>query len=144
MTQWGHGFYAAGASPRPAVKIMLWSKVRQWEYLSAHPRMNPSAAVNMGHSLYKNIYIKSAVWYNKTKWGCRYMKTLKALKITSILNGIYCLCCVVFAVCLTINQYCSTDAIKAIGVTLIRLFTIGIPNSMEISSPVATRSFAEL
>jgi len=44
------------------------------------------------------------------------MKTLKALKITSILNGIFCLCCVVFAVCLTINQYCSTDAIKAIGV----------------------------
>ena len=44
------------------------------------------------------------------------MKTLKALKITSILNGIYCFCCIVFAVCLTINQYYSVGAIEVIGV----------------------------
>ena len=34
--------------------------------------------------------------------------------------------------------------IKAIGVTEIRLFTIGIPNSFSISLPVFTRSFAYL
>ena len=32
--------------------------------------------------------------------------------------------------------------IRPIGVTEIRLFTIGIPNSLEISSPVLTRSLA--
>ena len=44
------------------------------------------------------------------------MKTLKALKITSILNGIYCFCCIVFAVYLTIDQYYSVGAIEVIGV----------------------------
>ena len=44
------------------------------------------------------------------------MKTLKALKITSILNGIYCFFCIIFAICLIINQYYHTDAIVAIGV----------------------------
>ena len=44
------------------------------------------------------------------------MKTIKALKITSILNGIYCFCCIVFVVCLTINQYYSVGAIEVIGV----------------------------
>ena len=33
--------------------------------------------------------------------------------------------------------------ISAMGVTEILLFTIGIPNSFEISSPVLTRFFAE-
>ena len=32
--------------------------------------------------------------------------------------------------------------IRAIGVTDILLFTIGMPNSLPISSPVFTRSFA--
>ena len=32
--------------------------------------------------------------------------------------------------------------IKAMGVTEILLFTIGIPNSLEISSPVATKFLA--
>lgn len=31
---------------------------------------------------------------------------------------------------------------RAMGVTEIRLLTMGIPNSLEISSPVFTRSFA--
>lgn len=44
------------------------------------------------------------------------MKTLKALKITSIVNGIFCFCCIIFAVCLTINQYYSLGIIKTIGV----------------------------
>ena len=33
---------------------------------------------------------------------------------------------------------------KAMGVTEILLFTMGIPNSLEISSPVATRSFGAI
>ena len=31
------------------------------------PKMKPSAAVNIGHTLLQNIYIKSAVWYNEIK-----------------------------------------------------------------------------
>ena len=30
-------------------------------------KTNPSAAVNIGHSNLKNIYIKPAVWYNEIK-----------------------------------------------------------------------------
>ena len=33
------------------------------------------------------------------------MKTLKALKITSILNGIFCLFCIASTVCFAINRY---------------------------------------
>lgn len=44
------------------------------------------------------------------------MKTLKALKITSILNGIFCFFCIIFVICLITNQYYHMDAIVAIGV----------------------------
>ena len=44
------------------------------------------------------------------------MKTLKALKITSILNGIFCFFCITFVICLITNQYYHMDAIVAIGV----------------------------
>lgn len=44
------------------------------------------------------------------------MKTLKALRITSILNGVYCFCCILFSVCLTINQHYSIGIMKTIGV----------------------------
>ena len=40
--------------------------------------------------------------------------------------------------------YNSAKDLVAIGVTLIRLFTIGILYSPEISSPTATKSLAEL
>ena len=33
------------------------------------PKTNPSAAVNIGHSIRKNIYIKTVVWYNEIKRG---------------------------------------------------------------------------
>ena len=44
------------------------------------------------------------------------MKTLKALKITSILNGIFCFFCIIFVICLITNQYYHMEAIVAIGV----------------------------
>ena len=44
------------------------------------------------------------------------IKTIKALKITSILNSIFCFCCITFVICLTVNQYYAMAAIKAIGV----------------------------
>lgn len=44
------------------------------------------------------------------------MKTLRSLKITSILNGIFCLFCVVFSICLTVNQIYDISAVKTIGV----------------------------
>lgn len=44
------------------------------------------------------------------------MKTLKALKTTSILNGLFCFFCIVFVICLTTNQYYHMDIIVAIGV----------------------------
>ena len=35
------------------------------------------------------------------------MKTLKALKITSILNSIFCICCMMSLTCLAINRFCT-------------------------------------
>ena len=35
--------------------------------LAPTPKIYPSAAVNIGHTICKNIYIKSAVWYNQKK-----------------------------------------------------------------------------
>ena len=43
------------------------------------------------------------------------MKTLKTLKITSILNGIFCFFCVAFVICLFINQHDSNNIVKIIG-----------------------------
>ena len=39
------------------------------------------------------------------------MKTLKALKITSVLNSIFCFFCIAFIICLIINQNHHTDAV---------------------------------
>lgn len=44
------------------------------------------------------------------------MKTVKALKITSILNGIFCFCCIMFVACLNINQHYGIGIIQTIGV----------------------------
>ena len=44
------------------------------------------------------------------------MKTLKALKITSILNSIFCFFCISFVICIITIQYYRTDVIVAIGV----------------------------
>ena len=42
------------------------------------------------------------------------MKTLKALKITSILNSIFCLCCITSLTCLAINRYCTLGTLENI------------------------------
>lgn len=44
------------------------------------------------------------------------MKTLKALRIAAVLNGIYCLCCIAYAICLTLYQHIHSPVIKTIGV----------------------------
>ena len=43
------------------------------------------------------------------------MKTLRSLKITSFLNGIYCFCCVLFAVSLVILQHRSIGAVRVLS-----------------------------
>ncbi|MBQ4116901.1 MAG: hypothetical protein IJD37_05950 [Clostridia bacterium] len=43
------------------------------------------------------------------------MKTLKALKITSIINTVFCFCCIIFSVCLIINQHYSIGIVKTVG-----------------------------
>ena len=64
------------------------------------------------------------------------MKTLKALKITSILNGIFCLCCIISLTCLAINRYCALGAIENI-ISVIG----GIPLLCWIINPVGIISF---
>jgi hypothetical protein len=43
------------------------------------------------------------------------MKTLKALKITSILNGIFCLSFIISIICFAVNQYYKTNLLSLIG-----------------------------
>ena len=43
------------------------------------------------------------------------MKTLKALKIASILNSIFCLSCIISIICLAINHYYKTNLLSLIG-----------------------------
>ncbi len=43
------------------------------------------------------------------------MKTLKALKITSILNGIFCFFCVASTVCFAITRYYDSNLFFSIG-----------------------------
>lgn len=47
------------------------------------------------------------------------MKTLKALKVTSILNGIFCFFCVASTVCFAINRFFDIRAFFSIGNILI-------------------------
>ena len=47
------------------------------------------------------------------------MKTVKALKITSILNGIFCFFCVASTVCFAITRYCDSNLFFSIGNILI-------------------------
>ncbi len=61
------------------------------------------------------------------------MKTLKALKITSILNSIFCLCCMMSLTCLAINRHCELGTFEnIIG---------GIPLLCWIINPVGIVSF---
>ena len=46
------------------------------------------------------------------------MKTLKALKITSILNGIFCFSCVASTVCFAILRYFDIRAFFSVGMIL--------------------------
>ena len=64
------------------------------------------------------------------------MKTLKALKITSILNSIFCLCCITSLTCLAINRYCALGTFENI-ITIIG----GIPLLCWIINPVGIVSF---
>ena len=64
------------------------------------------------------------------------MKTLKALKITSILNGIFCLCCILFLACLAINRYCALGEIENVISTINRIFLWG-----WIINPIGIVSF---
>ena len=43
------------------------------------------------------------------------MKTLKALKITSILNGIFCLSCIISIICCAVNHFYKTNLLSFIG-----------------------------
>ena len=47
------------------------------------------------------------------------MKTLKALKVTSILNGIFCFFCTASIVCFAIHRYCDLRAFFDIANILI-------------------------
>ena len=64
------------------------------------------------------------------------MKTLKALKITSILNSIFCFCCIVSLSCLAINRYCELGTFENI-IAIIG----GIPLLCWIINPVGIVSF---
>ena len=59
-------------------------------------------------------------------------KTLKALKITSILNGIFCFFCIASTVCFAINRYFDISQFFSIG----NIFTFG-----WIINPVGIVSF---
>lgn len=47
------------------------------------------------------------------------MKTLKALKIASILNGVFCFCCIAMTVCFTIDHYYDISAFYDLGYAFI-------------------------
>ena len=47
------------------------------------------------------------------------MKTLKALKITSVLNGIFCFFCIASTVCFAINRYFDIRAFFSVGRLLV-------------------------
>ena len=53
------------------------------------------------------------------------MKTLKALKITSVLNGIFCLCCILFLACTAINRYGALGEAENIIAVIGRIFLWG-------------------
>ena len=64
------------------------------------------------------------------------MKTIKALKITYVLNGIFCFCCIISITCLAINRYCALGAFENI------IAIIGeIPLLCWIINPVGIVSF---
>ena len=64
------------------------------------------------------------------------MKTLKALKITSILNSIFCFCCIVSLSCLAISRYCELGTFENI-IAIIG----GISSLCWIINPVGIVSF---
>ena len=64
------------------------------------------------------------------------MKTLKALKITSILNSIFCFCCIISLSCLAINRYCELGTFENI-IAIIG----GIPLLCWIINPIGIVSF---
>ena len=43
------------------------------------------------------------------------MKTLRALKIASILNSIFCLSCIISIICFAVNHYYKTNLLSLIG-----------------------------
>ena len=47
------------------------------------------------------------------------MKTLRALKIASILNSIFCLSCVISIICFAVNHYYQTNLLSLIGVLFV-------------------------
>ena len=64
------------------------------------------------------------------------MKTLKALKITSILNGIFCICCIMSLSCLAINRFFELGTFENIIAIIGR-----IPLLCWIINPVGIVSF---
>ena len=65
------------------------------------------------------------------------MKTLKSLKITSLLNGIFCLCCIISVSCMAINHYLIINSIN------INIFAVigAIANFGWMINPVGIISF---
>ncbi|MBE6639828.1 MAG: hypothetical protein E7616_10390 [Ruminococcaceae bacterium] len=47
------------------------------------------------------------------------MKTLKALKITSILNSIFCILCIASTVCFAVNHYYNLRDFFSVGMILV-------------------------
>lgn len=47
------------------------------------------------------------------------MKTLKALKITSILSGVLCLSCIISIICFAVNHYYKSNFLSLIGTLFI-------------------------
>ena len=47
------------------------------------------------------------------------MKTLRALKIASILNSIFCLSCIISIICFAVNHYYQTNLLSLIGVLFV-------------------------
>lgn len=64
------------------------------------------------------------------------MKTLKALKITSVLNGIFCLCCIISLSCLAINRYFDLGAFENTIAIICR-----IPLLCWLINPIGILSF---
>ena len=103
--------------------------------LAPTPRMKPSAAVNIGHTIFAKIFTLNRRC-GIMKQRSDTMKTLKALKITSILNGIFCFCCIISLSCLAINRYCKLGTFESI-IAIIG----GIPLLCWIINPVGIVSF---